>query len=80
MHKKMIFIENSGFWGGSSHEIIDSETEETLFVASDLSECPEDAIIGRDLFDGYDYIKAVRYGLSLAEQGYTGIDIDFVQE
>ena len=44
----------------------------------DLSECPEDAIIGRDLFAASDYIEAVRFGLSIARQGYTSIEVENV--
>lgn len=76
MEKKLRFIKNGGgFYGDSSHEIVDCDTEETLFTVYDLSECPEDAIIGRDLFDGYDYISALQLGMRLAEQGYTDIEV-----
>lgn len=49
---------------------------ENVFNAYDLDECPEDAIIGRDLFDGYDFIEAVKYGMELAREGYTDIEIE----
>lgn len=38
-----------------------------------LCECPEDACIGRDLFSADDFIAAVRLGMLLAQDGYTGI-------
>ena len=47
------------------------------FSVSNLSECPEDAIIGRDLFDADDYIRAVRTGMKLAQEGYTDLDVEF---
>lgn len=34
-----------------------------------LWECPEDAIIGRDLIDGYDLIEAVKLGFELGSNG-----------
>ena len=47
------------------------------FSVSNLCECPEDAIIGRDLFDADDYIRAVRAGMRLAQEGYTDIDVEY---
>lgn len=45
------------------------------FQVGDLCECPEDAIIGRDLFTADDFIDAVRFGMDLAKKGYTDIDV-----
>lgn len=45
------------------------------FSVHDLCECPEDAIIGRDLFDVDDFISAVRFGMSLRDKGYTDLQI-----
>ena len=45
------------------------------FLVSDLCECPEDAIIGRDLFDADDFIYAVRLGMDLRDKGYTDLQI-----
>lgn len=49
------------------------------FSASDLCGCPEDAIIGRDIFDAYDFIEAINLGMSLHEAGYTGTHITVKQ-
>lgn len=49
------------------------------FDVYDLSECPEDAIIGRDLFDAKDYIKALKKGIELAQMGYTDIEYTIVE-
>ena len=49
---------------------------ERRFKVYDLSECPEDAIIGRDLFDAYDYIDAIKFGMQLANEGYTDIEVE----
>lgn len=40
---------------------------------ADLNETPEDAIIGRDLFDADDYLAAVRLGMTLGRLGYTDL-------
>lgn len=45
------------------------------FLVNDLCECPEDAIIGRDLFDADDFIYAVRLGMDLRDKGYTDLQI-----
>ncbi len=45
------------------------------FRVYDLNECPEDAIIGRDLFDADDFIYAVRFGMDLRDKGYTNLQI-----
>ena len=45
------------------------------FSVHDLCECPEDAIIGRDLFDADDFIYAVRFGMDLRDKGYTDLQI-----
>ena len=43
-----------------------------------MCECPEDAIIGRELFDVHDYISTVKLGMELAKQGYTEIELEEV--
>ena len=45
------------------------------FSVHDLCECPEDAIIGRDLFDVNDFIYAVRFGMDLRDKGYTDLQV-----
>ena len=54
--------------------LFDKENRCPVFSVSNLNECPEDAIISRDLFDAKDYIKAVKYGITLAQQGYTDVE------
>ena len=34
----------------------------------DLSECPEDAIIGRDLIDGHDILRYIQMGYDAAKR------------
>ena len=55
--------------------IKDPDDGKELFYASNLAECPEDAIIGRSLFSSRDWLSAVRYGIALAAQGYTDIEL-----
>lgn len=50
------------------------QNDSMVFSAWNLNECLEDAVIGRDLFDELDFIKAVKLGISLAKQGYDDVD------
>lgn len=54
----------------------DYYTRQTLYAndseiayVSDLSECPEDAIIGRDLVDCSDIKRWIEYGYDAAKRG-----------
>lgn len=53
--------------------VIDPDSNKVVFYVSNLADCPEDAIIGRDLFDAHDWLKAVEFGIGLALKGYTGV-------
>ncbi len=55
-------------------QIVKDEDGNSVFYVANLTHCPEDAIIGRDLVDAIDYIQAVKYGLELAKQGYDYIN------
>ena len=45
------------------------------FFIQNLWDCPEDACIGRDLFNVDDFLEAIRFGMDLARKGYDGIEI-----
>ena len=60
-------------YGDVYSEGIEDKTHDIYFGVHDLYECPEDAIIGRDLFDSEDYIKALNKGIELAELGYSEV-------
>lgn len=60
----------------SSQTVYDGD--KTVFDVWNLEECPEDAIIDRSLFDAYDWLRAVKYGIELALKGYT--DVGFEME
>lgn len=54
MLKTLIAFEESSDWEGIYHqELWDPDKRTCLFSVSNLWECPEDAIIGRGLFDSY---------------------------
>lgn len=45
-----------------------------LFNVYNLTDYPEDATISRDLFSAFQYLRAVRYGIELAKQGYDEVE------
>lgn len=49
--------------------------DDMVFSVWNLNECPEDAVIGRDLFDEQDFMNAVKLGMKLAKEGYTDCKI-----
>lgn len=56
-----------------------NEIEKINFSVYNLADCPEDAIIGRDLFTADDYIDALHKGMELAKKGYTDIEINEIE-
>jgi hypothetical protein len=74
MKKKILNLyEERDYYGPTYQEI--SDEENLLFTVSNLNEYPEDATINRDLFSAQQYIKAVRYGIKLAKQGYDDVEM-----
>lgn len=53
-------------------QIVDKDNE-IYFSVNNLCDCPEDAIIGRDLFDATDYINTLNKGIELAQKGYSKV-------
>jgi hypothetical protein len=53
--------------GLERHRLVINEKEVALI--QDLSECPEDAHIGRDLIDGNDIIRFIKAGYECAKAG-----------
>lgn len=75
MNVKAIIYKREDYYNDvTAHEVVFNGTNK--FSVYNFSECPEDAIIGRGLFDGYDYINAVKYGMDLAKAGYMDIEVE----
>ena len=72
---KVVVNQEEDDYDGVCYESINNDMMQ--FSVSNLCECPEDAIIGRDLFDADDYIRAVRIGMRLAQEGYTDLDVEY---
>lgn len=60
-----------GFCKGE--EVYDGD--KLLFDVCNLTDCPEDAIVGRSLFSSSDWINAVRLGMELSRQGYDDVSL-----
>lgn len=59
-------------------ELWDPDKKCCLFSVSNLWECPEDAIIGRDLFDSYGAEILIEHGMKWAKEGYDSLYIKYV--
>lgn len=83
MEKKLIldvtFTKDFDNFSERSQNIINKEND-IYFGVCNLNECPEDAIIGRDLFDVNDYINVLNKGIELAKKGYTSVEIGKYEE
>lgn len=71
-------MDGDGYYNG--YQRVNDDDGNELFYVYDLSDCPEDAIIGRGLFDAFDWINAVKYGMELAKQGYDHIEAVTVED
>ncbi len=79
-NEKILFLnmeyQSDGFdeYRDSYQKISDKENN-INFSVGDLCECPEDAIIGRSLFDVDGYVNALNKGIELAKKGYMKVEI-----
>jgi len=64
---KIKVVEEGEEFGETSHEVF--VNGESKWHIHSLSECPEDAIIGRDLIDGFDLLAAIKLGYEAAKRG-----------
>lgn len=66
------YTEDIDSWGDKSQTIIDKDNDINFGVCN-LTDCPEDATIDRNLFNSNDYIRALNKGIELANKGYTKV-------
>lgn len=57
----------------------DAAVGDIRYSVHDLTECPEDATLYRDLFSGLQYIDALRLGMKIAKAGYDTITFETVE-
>lgn len=81
MVKNLILFESLGSkWSECRHqELWDPDKKQVLFLVSDLCECPEDAIIGRALYDGEDVSSFIETGMRYSREGYSSINLTYVE-
>jgi hypothetical protein len=79
MLKTLIAFNQGNIFEEVAHqELWDPDEKYCLFSVSNLWECPEDAIIGRDLFDSYDAEILIEHGMKWAREGYDELYIKYV--
>ena len=82
-YKVKFYYSEDDFGHEYCHEI-QNTTEDSgvtiYFKAYDMCECPEDATLNRDLFNGEDYIDAIKLGMKLANLGYDSIEVEYIVE
>lgn len=72
------YSENGDDYSAAQKVWTSNPDEKVSFYVQNLNECPEDAIIGRDLFDAGDFIEAVKLGFRIAKRGYDKIVVNDV--
>lgn len=82
LEKKLLLdvkYENDEDIGSERYQQINNKENDIYFSVCNLYDCPEDAIIGRDLFDVNDYIRALNKGIELAKKGYTSVEGKYIK-
>lgn len=82
---KLILKVSRDYWGITDSHRVSNITEDAAvgdvrYFVQDLTECPEDATLYRDLFSGWEYIDALRLGMKIAKAGYDSITFETVAE
>lgn len=79
MKKHITLFQKESLFGGSRQELWDVDDRKELYGVSDLSECPEDAIIGRALLSGDEVLDLVKLGMNYSKMGYDEIEYDYLE-
>lgn len=71
-------IEETDHWGDVIGEIVRCKSEpDVRYSVYNLTDCPEDAVIYRDLVSANEYLNILKLGMRLAFDGYTDIEIEY---
>lgn len=62
-------------WTEYSQRVTSPVDPRIHYYVNNLNECPEDAILGRDLVSAYEWLDAVRLGMELAREGVTELEV-----
>ena len=79
MKKHITLFGKESLFGDSRQELWDIDDRKKLYGVSDLSECPEDAIIGRALLSGEEVLDLVELGMSYSKMGYDEIEYNYLE-
>lgn len=79
MKKHITLFGKESLLGDSRQELWDIDDRKKLYGVSDLSECPEDAIIGRALPSGNKILDLVKLGMSYSKMGYDEIEYNYLE-
>lgn len=60
-----------------SQDVYDSDNGKYIYGVYDMAcNCPEDAVIYRDLVSAHQWLDIVNYGIELAKQGYDKAEFE----
>ena len=79
MKKHITLFGKESLFGDSRQELWDVDDRKKLYGVSDLSECPEDAIIGRTLLSGEEVLDLVELGMNYSKMGYDEIEYNYLE-
>ena len=79
MKKHITLFGKESLFGDSRQELCDIDDRKKLYGVSDLSECPEDAIIGRALLSGEEVLDLVKLGMNYSKMGYDEIEYNYLE-
>lgn len=79
MKKHITLFEQVSLFSDSHQELWDIDDRKQLYGVSDLSECPEDAIIGRALPSSNKALDLVKLGMNYSKMGYDEIEYNYLE-
>ena len=79
MKKHIVLFEKENWAGDYKQELWDVDEKRVLYSVYDLSEYPEDAIIGRNLVSGNDALDLIKLGMHYSKMGYDEIDFNYLE-
>ena len=79
MKKHITLFGKESLFGNSRQELWDVDDRKKLYGVSDLSECPEDAIIGRALLSGEEVLDLVELGMNYSKMDYDEIEYNYLE-
>lgn len=66
---------NDSYESGYSEKVICLVDDKEYYCVYNLNDCPEDAIVPRNLVSAEDYLQILKKGMNLAAQGYDDIEV-----